>query len=94
LSRDHFPNHRGDAFVALHGSWNSSVKVGYRVERVMFDPETGKPYGSQRIVGTLADDGKTVLARPVDCAETPDGSVLFSCDMTKRIYRITWIGPR
>ncbi|HEX2971831.1 MAG TPA: PQQ-dependent sugar dehydrogenase [Tepidisphaeraceae bacterium] len=94
LSRDHFPNHRGDAFVALHGSWNSSVKVGYRVERVMFDPETGKPYGSQRIVGTLADDGKTVLARPVDCAEASDGSILFSCDMTKRIYRITWIGPR
>ncbi|MGE5610884.1 MAG: PQQ-dependent sugar dehydrogenase [Bacillota bacterium] len=92
LAKDYFPGHKGDAFVALHGSWNSTAKVGYRVERVMFDPETGKPCGSQRIVGTLAEDGKTVLARPVDCVEAGDGSILFSCDMTKRVYRIAWVG--
>jgi glucose/arabinose dehydrogenase len=80
---------RGDAVVACRGSWNSSQKVGYRVERVLFDEWTGKPYGSQMLVGTLAEDGKQVLARPVDCAEATDGSVLFTCDVTKRIYRIS-----
>lgn len=78
----------GDAFVATHGSWNSSVRVGYSVERVLFDPVTGKPYGMLRIVSALPPDGGRPLARPVDCAEAPDGSVVFSCDYTGRVYRI------
>ncbi len=79
----------GDAFVATHGSWNSSVRVGYSVERVLFDPVTGKPYGMLRIVSCLPPDGGRPLARPVDCAEAPDGTVLFSCDSTGRVYRIS-----
>lgn len=92
VSGDAFPGHTGDAFVALHGSWNSSVRVGYRVERVLFDSVTGEPYGAQCIVSTLAPDGRNVLDRPVDCVEAPDGSILFSNDMRKRIYRISWVG--
>jgi glucose/arabinose dehydrogenase len=67
------------------------VPDGYRIERVLFDPVTGRPYGSLTIVKTLTADNR-VLARPVDCVEAPDGSVLFSCDMTNRIYRISWVG--
>lgn len=92
LENDHFPDHQGDLFVAFHGSWNAERKVGYRVERVLFDDLTGKPYGTLAVVNCLSSDGKEVkevLARPVDCAEAPDGSVLFSCDQTKRIFRIS-----
>jgi glucose/arabinose dehydrogenase len=89
ISKDYFPSHKGDAFCALHGSWNSTVKVGYRVERIMFDSVTNKPCGSQMIVGTLSDDHNTVMARPCDCVEAPDGSILFSCDQTKKIFRIS-----
>lgn len=89
LEKDYFPEHQGDLFIAFHGSWNSTQRVGYRVERVLFDEESGLPYGSLRIVSTLSADGKKVLARPVDCAEAPDGTVLFSCDLTNRIYRIS-----
>lgn len=89
LSKDYFPGHKGDIFCAAHGSWNSVQRVGYCVQRVLFDEVTGNPYGSMTVVSTLSADGKTVLARPVDCAEAPDGSVLFSCDMTKAIYRIS-----
>ncbi len=78
----------GDAFVATHGSWNSSVKVGYSVERVLFDAVSGKPYGMLRIVSTMPPEGGVPLGRPVDCAEAPDGSVVFSCDYTGRVYRI------
>jgi len=92
LSKDAFPAHRGDVFAALHGSWNSTVKVGYRVERILFDPVTGQPYGALCVVSTLAPDGNGVLDRPVDCVEAPDGSILFSTDARKRIYRITWTG--
>lgn len=88
LTGDHMgADHKGDAFVALRGSWNSSVRVGYGVERVLFDERTGRPFGALRIVTTLDDAGK-VLARPVDCAEAPDGTVLFSCDATGKVYRV------
>jgi glucose/arabinose dehydrogenase len=93
ITGDHFPaDHAGDAFVACRGSWNSSVRVGYRIERVLFDDVTGKPYGSLRIVNTLNAEGTNYLARPVDCVEAPDGTVLFSSDVTGRIFRISYIG--
>ena len=76
---------KGDAFIACHGSWNSSVKQGYCVERVMFDPQTGKPMGAMQMVSTL--EGQKDLARPVDCTEEPDGSILFSVD-GGTIYRL------
>jgi glucose/arabinose dehydrogenase len=91
LTKTHFPGHQGDMFVACRGSWNRSVPDGYRVERVLFDQVTGRPYGSLTIVKTLSPENR-VLARPVDCVEAPDGSVLFTCDTTNRIYRISWAG--
>lgn len=86
-------DHLGDAFCALHGSWNRKQRSGYRVERVLFDKLTGHPYGSLCIVSTMAHDGK-ILARPVDCTEAPDGSVMFSCDQTGTIYRISAAGQK
>lgn len=77
----------GDIFVACHGSWNSSVQVGYCIARVLFDD--GKPYGLLKIVDTLQKDTGKVLARPVDCVQAPDGSIIFSSDQPGRIYRIT-----
>ncbi len=79
--------YKGDALVALHGSWNSVEKVGYRVERVLFDKVTEVPYGGQMLVGTLK--GQQVLGRPVDVIEEPDGNVLFSDDQNNAIYRIS-----
>lgn len=95
LENIQFPKEfRGDAFIAFHGSWNSSVKVGYGIQHVMFDPDTGKPCGSERIVTTLGSNGNSVLERPVDCTEAPDGSVLFSGDAEGRIYRIIYTGNK
>jgi glucose/arabinose dehydrogenase len=88
LSRDYFPDHQGDALIAFHGSWNSSRPVGYCIGRILFDDVTGNPYGQLKIVDCLSKDGQ-VLARPVDCAEASDGTVLFSCDQPRAIYRIS-----
>lgn len=78
---------KGDMFVACHGSWNRSTKVGYCILRITFDQVTGKPYGAMVLVSTLAD--QRVLARPVDCVQTKDGALLFSSDQpTPAIYRI------
>ena len=78
----------GDAVIAAHGSWNRTTKSGYRVERVLFDAATGKPYGSLMLVSTLSQDMNT-LGRPVDVIEEADGNLLFSDDGGNKIYRIS-----
>src|SRR6266550_5506326 len=56
IEKDYFPGHKGDVFFAAHGSWNSSTPVGACVQRLMFDPVTGKPYGSLTIVDCAGPD--------------------------------------
>ena len=85
---DYFgPDHKGDVFFASHGSWNSVKPVGACVQRVMFDQVTGQPCGSMTIVDCQGIDRR--WARPVDCAEAPDGSIIFSSDEPPALYRIT-----
>ncbi|RYG66742.1 hypothetical protein EON80_14860 [bacterium] len=79
---------KGDAFIANHGSWNSSNKVGYRVEHILIDPVTGNARGADLLLSMLTSDGRTVLGRPCDVIEAKDGSLLVSDDDKRRIYRI------
>lgn len=81
-----------DAYVALHGSWNSTVKVGYGIQRVMFDTAYGTPFGGQTMVSCL--EGQNVLGRPVDVVEDPNGGLLWTDDMTGRVYRLLRDRPR
>lgn len=91
-----FPtDHEGDIIVACRGSWNSSVRVGYCIARVMFDQDPihpGKPVGLVKLVSTITRDGE-ILGRPVDVVQHPDGSVLFSVDVPMgRVYRLRYVG--
>lgn len=85
----------GDIVVAAHGSWNSSVRVGYTVARVIFDDDPinpGKPVGMVPLVRCL-DAEDNVLGRPVDVIHHPDGSLLFSVDFPQgRVYRLRYTG--
>jgi len=92
-SGNHFPSaYKNDAFVAQHGSWNRSSKVGYQVVRIRFDG-SGKAMGAEPfITGWLRPDG-TVIGRPVDLEELPDGSLLISDDKAGRVYRVTYSTP-
>lgn len=53
------------------------VATENRIERVLFDDVTGKPYGSLTIVKTITPELR-ILARPVDCVEAPDGCATCS----------------
>ena len=88
-----FPDeYQNDAFVAQHGSWNRSSKVGYQVLRVRFDA-AGRALGVEPfITGWLRPDG-AVIGRPVDVEELPDGSLLISDDKAGLIYRVTYNQP-
>jgi glucose/arabinose dehydrogenase len=83
-----FPaEYTGDAFVALHGSWNRFPPTGYKVVRLQF--ENGQPTAFQDFVtGFLIEDGKAHFGRPAGITVAPDGSLLFSDDINGVIYRV------
>jgi len=82
--------YKNQLFVAEHGSWNRSEPQGYRVVSVKF--KQGKPVSEQVFIdGWLSKDG-TVLGRPVDILEMPDGSLLISDDKLGVIYRVEYKG--
>lgn len=83
---DRIPNAKGDAFVAMRGSWNATKKTGYCLSRILF--ENGHPYGEQKVVNFLAG-GSVPVARPVDCLQAPDGSILITDDTGNKIYRLS-----
>ncbi|HEY3107702.1 MAG TPA: PQQ-dependent sugar dehydrogenase [Chloroflexota bacterium] len=80
---------RGDLFVALHGSWNRSTPVGYKVIRIPFpNGQPGQP--EDFATGWMAEQGNrgSVWGRPVDLLVAPDGALLVSDDDGGAIYRI------
>ncbi|NGZ94640.1 MAG: sorbosone dehydrogenase [Nitrospira sp. WS110] len=88
---DMFPKeYRDQIFIAEHGSWNRSEKIGYRVTVVSRD-ERGHTHYSVFAEGWL--QGQRAWGRPVDVLVMPDGALLVSDDMAGVIYRITYREP-
>ncbi|MCE4058803.1 PQQ-dependent sugar dehydrogenase [Pandoraea sputorum] len=88
-----FPDdYRGSIFIAEHGSWDRSSKVGYRVVRVVLDAKGNVSKQEVFAQGWLGD-GDAVWGRPVDLLTLPDGSLLISDDYAGAIYRITYRKP-
>ena len=85
------PQYRGDAFVALRGSWNRRPPSGHKIVRVRF--ADGKPVGIEDFMtGFMAPGGQTRFARPAGLAIARDGSLLVSDDMNGVIYRVSYVG--
>jgi glucose/arabinose dehydrogenase len=90
-----FPaEYKGDAFVSLHGSWNSGKPTGYKVVRVHF--VGGKPVGDYQDFVTGFWDGSSspakVWGRPVGLLVMKDGSLLVSDDTGKTVWRVAYTG--
>ncbi|HEV8268892.1 MAG TPA: glucose dehydrogenase, partial [Thermoanaerobaculia bacterium] len=77
----------GQVFVAEHGSWNRSKKIGYRVMLVRLKDGKAASY-EPFLEGFLR--GEKAWGRPVDLLELADGSLLLSDDEAGAIYRITY----
>jgi glucose/arabinose dehydrogenase len=88
------PAYRGNVFVAEHGSWNRSRKVGYQVVRVPIDAQGRAGTPLPFLQGFLQVEGgrESVLGRPADVLPLPDGSLLVSDDHGGAIYRVRY-GP-
>lgn len=79
--------YRGDALVALHGSWNRKAPSGAKVIRVRI--QNDRPVGYDDFVTGWQDAGGSRWGRPVDVVVLRDGSVLISDDTTGEIVRIS-----
>jgi glucose/arabinose dehydrogenase len=81
------PEYRGGIFVAEHGSWNRSRKIGYRVS---FVKVSGDRALSETVFAQGWLQGERAWGRPADVLVLPDGSLLVSDDQAGVIYRITY----
>lgn len=83
-----FPEeYRNMIFIAEHGSWNRSKKIGYRVMMLELEGNevtSYKPFA----YGWLDEEKDKAWGRPVDLELLPDGSMLVSDDYADAIYRI------
>jgi glucose/arabinose dehydrogenase len=86
--------YRGDAFVALHGSWNNSLPTGYKVVRIHF--QNGKPEkGYENFVTGFWASGvhpPRVWGRPAGLLVAKDGSLLIADDQGKTVWRVRYVG--
>lgn len=91
-----FPQeYRGDAFVALHGSWNRTNRTGYKIIRIKM--KGGKPVGGYDDFLTgwmLGEDNPEVWGRPVSLLVLKDGSMLVTDDGGNKIWRVTYSKPK
>jgi glucose/arabinose dehydrogenase len=84
-----FPSkYRNQIFIAEHGSWNRSQKIGYRVTLVQLDMNSEAISYEPFAEGWL--NGQDNWGRPVDVLVMPDGALLVSDDQTGTIYRISY----
>jgi glucose/arabinose dehydrogenase len=86
-----FPaEYRNAIFIARHGSWNKSNKVGGDVIVVKLNPDGTVKSWEPFMTGFLRDNN--YIGRPVDVEVMKDGSLLVSDDYAGAIYRISYDG--
>lgn len=87
-----FPTtYKNMAFIAEHGSWNRSKKVGYRIALVTLENDKAVSYETF-LDGWLDEETQEAFGRPVDLLFLKDGSLLISDDFGDAIYRVTYDG--
>jgi glucose/arabinose dehydrogenase len=86
-----FPaRYHGGAFIGMHGSWNRSSLVGYKVAFVPF--HNGEPSGPMEdfLTGFLINPKNSdVHGRPVGVAVWSDGSLLVADDAAGKVWRVS-----
>lgn len=84
-----FPSEYKNAiFIANHGSWNRSTPIGYDVRVAKLNGNNVVSY-TAFASGWLRPDN-SVIGRPVDVQQMPDGALLVSDDYNGAVYRIIY----
>ncbi len=88
-----FPaEYRNNIFIAMHGSWNKTSKIGYNVTRVVLNDKGGIAKMEPFLEGFLTDPkaDPPMWGRPVDVLVMRDGAMLVSDDYNGIIYRVSY----
>jgi len=84
-----FPaEYKNRLFIAQHGSWNRSEKVGYRI--LMLEVQTDGKVLNKQVFASGWLQGQEAWGRPNDVLVMPDGALLVSDDAADVIYRISY----
>jgi len=84
-----FPErYRNAVFIARHGSWNRTKKLGGDVIVLRLNKEGSVQSMEPFLTGFL--DNNSFIGRPVDVQPMRDGSLLISDDWNGAVYRITY----
>jgi glucose/arabinose dehydrogenase len=88
-----FPSEYKNAiFVARHGAWNRTKKIGADVVLVKINKD-GTVKSTEPFLTGFLEDNK-YIGRPVDVLVMKDGSMLVSDDYNGAIYRISYGGAK
>jgi len=86
---DMFPGrYKNTIFIARHGPWNRTQKIGADVI-VAFLDEEGRVLSLEPFLYGLIEDNQ-YIGRPVDVEVAPDGALLVSDDWNGAVYRVTY----
>ncbi len=84
------PEYRNQIFIAEHGSWNRSRKIGYRLTLVRVQGSRAVAYETFASGWLDEQGGESVWGRPADVLVLPDSSLLVADDHAGAIYRISY----
>ena len=89
-----FPaKYRGGMFLAFHGSWNRSQRVGQTITFIPFKDRKPTSGPEDFVTGwALGPDKKEVWGRPVGLLQLPDGALLITDDGGKKIWKVSYSG--
>ena len=86
-----FPTqYRNAIFIARHGSWNKTVRIGGDIQVVTLNTDGSVAKTEDFLTGFLQDNA--YVGRPVDLLVMPDGALLVSDDYNGAVYRISYGG--
>jgi glucose/arabinose dehydrogenase len=84
-----FPaEYRNAIFVARHGSWNKTDKIGGDIVVVKLNEDGTVKSWEPFITGFIQDNN--YIGRPVDVLVMKDGALLIADDFSGAIYRVTY----
>jgi len=81
-----------DLLVAEHGSWNSTVPVGYDVVRIPLDAQGNREGDTVPFLSGF-HTGRAANGRPVDLFTQPGGVLYVTDDKKGVVYRLTMQEP-
>ncbi len=86
------PEYHNAIFIARHGSWNKTHKIGGDIVVAKLNKDGSVQSLEPFLTGFIEDN--QYLGRPVDVLVMKDGSLLVSDDYNGAIYRVSYAGAR